>query len=284
MRLHQRIRREQARHADDWLITYADTITLLLCLFVIILSIKTGGKTLARDAAAPATRAATADDIFWGRLAMSALPPITQPGARAIEPDAGVGDVKPVPEMPRLASVAVTPVAPPEPVTSAALPEPEPRAPAPPSIVDHLASRSAAIVEQHGDRITTLQISSTAFFTSGSAALSGPGKSILGEVAARLKSAEFALFHITVEGHTDDTPISTVQFQSNWELSAARAAAVVRFFLEQDIPAEKLTAAGYADTFPIAPNRNADGTVIPDNQARNRRVVIKLEKIDKSER
>jgi len=59
---------------------------------------------------------------------------------------------------------------------------------------------------------------------------------------------------------------------------------VVRFFLEQGIPARKLTAAGYADTFPIVPNRKADGSVIPENQARNRRVVIKLEKIDRADR
>src|SRR6185312_2766361 len=106
----------------------------------------------------------------------------------------------------------------------------------------------------------------------------------LGDVAGTLGSRQFAAYHITIEGHTDDTPISTPQFQSNWELSAARAAAVVRFLLDLGIPAGKLTAAGYADTVPIAPNRNPDGAVIADNQARNRRVVIRLEKIDKSQR
>jgi len=135
---------------------------------------------------------------------------------------------------------------------------------------------------QSGDRITTLQIGSAAFFSSGSAVLSNAGKAILGDVAGTLESREFAAYHITIEGHTDDTPISTPQFQSNWELSAARAAAVVRFLLDLGVPAGKLTASGYADTVPILPNRNFDGTVIPDNQAKNRRVVIRLEKIDKS--
>jgi chemotaxis protein MotB len=150
------------------------------------------------------------------------------------------------------------------------------------AIGDLLKSRGDAIVAREGDRITTLQISSAAFFGSGYATLSLPGKSILRDVAVTLKSPEFAAYRISIEGHTDDSPISTSQFQSNWELSTARAAAVVRFFLEQGIPPWKLTAAGYADTFPIAPNRNVDGTVIPDNQAKNRRVVIRLEKIDKA--
>jgi len=56
---------------------------------------------------------------------------------------------------------------------------------------------------------------------------------------------------------------------------------VVHYFLEQGIPARKLRAAGYADSFPKAPNRDANGNPIPEHQAQNRRVVIKLEKIDK---
>ena len=77
-----------------------------------------------------------------------------------------------------------------------------------------------------------------------------------------------------------DAPISTAQFPSNWELSTARASAVVHYFLDQGIPAQELRAAGYADTFPKAPNRDAAGHPLPENQAQNRRVVIALEKID----
>jgi chemotaxis protein MotB len=287
MRLHQRIRREQARNTDDWLITYADTITLLLCLIVIILSIKTSEKNLTRDAAPAVTQVTAPGDIFWGQSALHSAVPITEPATGDKPPDSHDDLAEPSPEPLPLTAIAAEPAAPPAPMAHAAAPEVEGPAIAravSPSIVDRMGAQGTAIIEQRGDRITTLQISSTAFFASGSAALSGAGKSILGDVAVTLKSAEFAAYHITVEGHTDDAPISTVQFQSNWELSAARAAAVVRFFLEQNIPAAKLTAAGYADTFPIAPNRNADGSVIPDNQARNRRVVIKLERIDKSER
>jgi chemotaxis protein MotB len=267
MRLHQHIRREQGRHADDWLITYADTITLLLCLFVIILSIKTGGTNLTRDAVAAVPRATAPEDIFWG----------------GHPPFGGLSRARDVPEVTINAQETNAP-APPRanPVEPPAGERPLLVRPAMPAVVDRLQSQGTAVVEQHGDRITTLQISSAAFFASGSAALSAAGQTILRDVAVTLKSPEFAGYRIAIEGHTDDMPINTVQFQSNWELSTARAASVVRCLLDQGIEARKLTAAGYADTFPVAPNRTADGTVIPENQARNRRVVIKLEKIDKS--
>ena len=146
--------------------------------------------------------------------------------------------------------------------------------------VANLKSQGQAAVEQKGDRLTTIEISSAAFFGSGSATLSGPGRAILQDVAATLGTDKLRDYHVTVEGHTDDSPITTAQFPSNWELSTARASAVVHFFLDHGIPALRLRAAGYADTFPVVANRDAAGTAIPENQARNRRVVIKLEKID----
>jgi chemotaxis protein MotB len=296
MTLQQRIRRDQSRHTDDWLITYADTITLLLCLFVITLTIKTGAKLATPEATAPITQTTAQDGIFWGQPAIRSFTPITDapsgdPVSAMIGPAADAPLVRNVteaiPEAPRrlntTAEADAAPVAgivplPPQ------MTRPEPARLSLPEVVSRLKSRGTPIVAQSGDRITTLQIGSAAFFSSGSAALSNAGKAILSEVAVTLESREFAAYHITIEGHTDDTPINTLQFQSNWELSAARAAAVVRFLLDLGIPAGKLTASGYADTVPIAPNRNADGSVIADNQARNRRVVIRLEKIDKAER
>jgi chemotaxis protein MotB len=279
MRLHQRLRRDQGRHTDDWLITYADTITLLLCLFVVILSIKTADKSVRPDL----PPAPPFDDIF-GR-------PIFHPFARVVDPvtdetqhfnDAAEPDAEALRHM----AVAEAPAEPVRAILLMTPPAPrheEAEAISLPAIVDRLKSEGRAVVQQ-GDRITTLRISSATFFGSGYAALSGPGKSILRDVAVTLKSADFARYHISIEGHTDDMPINTVQFQSNWELSTARAAAVVRFFLEEGIAARKLSAAGYADTFPVARNRNDDGTVNPENQALNRRVVIKLEEIKPSDR
>jgi len=73
---------------------------------------------------------------------------------------------------------------------------------------------------------------------------------------------------IQVEGHTDDLPISTPQFPSNWELSSARAGSVVRFFVDHDISPTRLSAAGYAQYRPVASNDTSEG------RARNRRVTL----------
>ncbi|MFN3682187.1 MAG: flagellar motor protein MotB, partial [Nitrospira sp.] len=75
--------------------------------------------------------------------------------------------------------------------------------------------------------------------------------------------------HVRVEGHTDNVPIKTAQFPSNWELSATRAVMVVRVLSElYGVPADHLAAVGYADTRPVVPN------LTPDQRAKNRRVEI----------
>lgn len=79
-----------------------------------------------------------------------------------------------------------------------------------------------------------------------------------------------------VEGHSDDVPIHTPRFLSNWELSAARAIAVIRFFIEEcQVPAERLAAAGYADSHPLVPNDSEE------NREKNRRVEFRF--IDRSD-
>ena len=75
---------------------------------------------------------------------------------------------------------------------------------------------------------------------------------------------------ISVEGNTDDVPISTSQFPSNWELSVARATGVVRFLIGQGVAARRLEASGVAGERPIAPNTTEGG------RTRNRRVEIAL--------
>jgi chemotaxis protein MotB len=73
-----------------------------------------------------------------------------------------------------------------------------------------------------------------------------------------------------VEGHTDDQAISNGQFPTNWELSTARATAVVRFFIRDHVAPGRLAASGYGAMHPITTNATADG------RARNRRVEIVL--------
>ena len=84
-------------------------------------------------------------------------------------------------------------------------------------------------------------------------------------------------FNILIEGHTDDKPIvEGLKFPSNWELSSARAAYVLRKFEKAGFDPKKLVAVGYADTRPAFPNINGLGRPIPENQRLNRRVVIKV--------
>jgi chemotaxis protein MotB len=261
MRPPTRLRREQVRHADDWLMTYADTITLLLCFFAIFLTVSVAKKQVPQPprAAAPVALPAPHKDVIEGDLPFHGLVRADHPTAAAATPT----EKPPAPPRSAPVRMEVTRNPVPPPPTAAKPQPPKPAPPAPP-----------------GDRITILDMGSAAFFASGSATLSAPGEAILRGVAQKLAADAYKGYEITVEGHTDDTPIHTVQFPSNWELSTARAAAVVHFLLDQGIPAQRLRAAGYADTFPKVPNRDANGNPIPANQARNRRVVIKLEKIE----
>jgi len=105
-------------------------------------------------------------------------------------------------------------------------------------------------------------------FDSGSAELEPRGREVLAKVARQL--AKVSDRRVRVEGHTDDVPIATARFPSNWELSVGRAATVARFLAEQGVAAERLEAAGFGEFRPIA--SNAD----PAGRARNRRIEIVL--------
>jgi chemotaxis protein MotB len=81
---------------------------------------------------------------------------------------------------------------------------------------------------------------------------------------------------IIVEGHTDDRPIFTPQFRSNWELSSGRAATIVHFFEDAGFPSDHLESVGFGSTRPLVPNRSPSGGENPENQAKNRRVLIRI--------
>jgi chemotaxis protein MotB len=129
-----------------------------------------------------------------------------------------------------------------------------------------------------------LELDSSAFFPPGSAEIRPEAEPVLASLAQNIGSPAYRLFNIDLEGHTDDDPIDTPKFPSNWELSAHRAAAVVRFLIDQAIERERLQATGYAETRPKSPNRDADGNPIPENQAENRRVVVRLYPMSMEER
>ncbi|GAB6040938.1 flagellar motor protein MotB [Endothiovibrio diazotrophicus] len=105
-------------------------------------------------------------------------------------------------------------------------------------------------------------------FPSASAQLS-PGAKPLIDLA--VKTMERFPLTLIVEGHTDDLPIHSARYPSNWELSAARAARVVRELIERGIGSDRLSASGYADTRPLI---HPEGTPLDEQRARNRRAVL----------
>lgn len=125
-----------------------------------------------------------------------------------------------------------------------------------------------------------VELASSSFFEKGSAKFTANGLPMLELLASKILPMAKQDIVVEVEGHTDDTPIATPMFPSNWELSAARATNVVRFLIAKGFPAEKLRAVGLGDSHPKAPNRDATGNPIPANQDLNRRVVISLKKAD----
>lgn len=267
----RRKRRRNDHGVDDWLMTYADMITLLLCFFAIFLSVSVPKDEQMAKAKQEVLEHFAAPDKVKGEVmprtdaagnpqyddAFDALPAIidnfhTGEGRSVGEGvDAGEGQSKGMGEGEK----------------------------------DNVADKDSAGQYDYGeyedevadgDRIKIIDMPSAAFFGSGSAELSDEGKALLQTMRqGALSAQETQDYIITVEGHTDNIPIATLQFPSNWELSTGRAAAVVRYLIELGIPAQRLRVAGYADTFPKVANDT------PENRAQNRRVVMKLEKLER---
>lgn len=135
-------------------------------------------------------------------------------------------------------------------------------------VLPHLKGKlPEGIAMSLGTEGVTLRIDDTLLFASGQAELTEQGRGLLDRLRDLLLSHGG---HVSVEGHTDNVPISTARYPSNWELSGARAIAVLRHLQQLGVPADRLRAIGYADTRPMADNSDVDG------RAANRRVELVL--------
>ncbi len=110
-----------------------------------------------------------------------------------------------------------------------------------------------------------VEIKTDILFPSGSAEIETAAVEILERLAAILAERPYP---IRIEGHTDNRPIKTAQFPSNWELSAARASRIVRLFEQRGITASRMVVAGMGENQPLADNAT------PDGRNRNRRVAL----------
>jgi chemotaxis protein MotB len=143
--------------------------------------------------------------------------------------------------------------------------------------LDDLQTKFKKMIDAGHLKVTTrhgrvvLQLHNDVLFDTGEAEVKPAGKTALAEIAATLRGVGAKRFQVA--GHTDNQPITTEKkklFPTNWELSTARAIAVVKLLTSEGVDPSTLSAAGYGPYDPVAPN----GT--PDGQAKNRRIEITL--------
>jgi len=132
------------------------------------------------------------------------------------------------------------------------------------------ANQVQAIIDRRG--LVVRVLTDKLLFQSGQATLQPEGRPLLNEVAQLLNVDH--THPITVEGYTDNVPIHSVEFPSNWELSTTRATTVVQYLISRGVNDNRLGAAGFADLHPIASNATATG------RALNRRVDIVIERLN----
>ncbi|MDX1519100.1 MAG: flagellar motor protein MotD [Gammaproteobacteria bacterium] len=131
-----------------------------------------------------------------------------------------------------------------------------------------------AVSISHSDDFIEVEINNNVLFPSGSARLNSEALPILISLSEVFKTFNNA---IQVEGFTDNEPIRTTAFPSNWELSAARAASVVHLFMKAGIEPDRMVAVGYGEHRPVASNDTEEG------RRRNRRVVIVIPATEQGE-
>ncbi len=130
------------------------------------------------------------------------------------------------------------------------------------------------ITIEENEQELSVTLNNQLIFEPGEAVIKAHAHNTLNEIATLLKQHSHAT---SIAGHTDNTPIQSALYPSNWELSTGRATNITRYLIEQGVPAAQLRAIGYADTRPKASNETEEG------KANNRRVTITLHLNHKSQ-
>lgn len=251
----RRRRHEEHENHERWLISYADFITLLFAFFVVMYSISSvneGKYRVLSDALISAFRQApkSMEPIQIGRQTKSEVAPnmnfvqrpnvLDTPAIAVHPPDQGEQRGADGEHLMR-------------------------------QIADRLTQALGELVDQglisvrHNDLWLEVEIKDSVLFPSGSAVLQPSALPVLHAVSRVLKDFPNS---IRVEGFTDDRPINTLLYPSNWELSTGRASSVVRLLAREGIAPGRMSALGYAEFRPVADNDSVEG------RARNRRVVL----------
>lgn len=228
-----------------WIVTFADMMTLILVFFVLLYTISE------LEQEAYKAKIATINIVDGEGNQMSVIDYATKQG-RNPQPVRLIEDLLGMNPSPKV-------VQPPKPAVAEELE----------GMIDNSDLSESIDLAVEGD-VVFVSIDGRFVFDSGKASLTEDAFIIFSKLTHLFN--KHADYTIAIRGHTDDQDIETEAFPSNWELSAVRATSVLRYFIRQGIDPERMTATGYADFIPVAPNDTEE------NRARNRRVEFVLEK------
>jgi chemotaxis protein MotB len=228
----------QSDNHERWLVSYADFITLLFAFFVVMYALSTVSEGKYRVLSDSLVNA-------FGRKVVERPPPTSQPLPRDLPLRRIIRPADPQGrQREQMRGIAQDIL----------------------RVLDSLV-RDGQVKVTQSNRGIAVEINASVLFASGQAQLRVDSGRVLQQVARVLAATEQG---IQVEGYTDDAPISTAQFPSNWELSAARASSVVRLFIDNGVAERRLSVIGYG------PNRSMTSNETADGRARNRRVTVMI--------
>jgi chemotaxis protein MotB len=261
----ERRRRNQDTKKENnerWVISYADFMTLLLATFVVLYAVSSINVSRYRAAAEALSAVFTGKVIVPSKgeganpngLFQNQPAPVPKPVVKLNEPQKGVPNVsEKIRE--RIAKLD--------------------------QAYKNLSRLLQDVIDKgqvhiaHNGLSVVIDINASVLFESGKAELTTSALGVIDQIGVVLKDQPYS---IQVNGFTDNAPIHTAQFDSNWELSATRAISVVRRFVSDGVDPSRLVGAGYGEYHPIAGNDAAEG------KAKNRRVSIVVVAVDENER
>lgn len=237
-------RHEEHENHERWLVSYADFITLLFAFFVVMYalsSVNEGKYKILSDSLNTAFRNIT--NTPGGRIVViEGAPRVQISPVRPAPPAEDQAKVKQREKMRNMAKDIMQVLAP--------------------------LVKQGKVKVLETSRGVTVEINDSVLFAPGQASLEPESINALRAVAGVVAENQFP---VTIEGHTDNIPIKTPQFPSNWELSAVRATTVLRLFADSGVNPASLTAIGYGEQHPVESNDT------PAGRARNRRVSILID-------